>query len=218
MSDEIKFTTPKGLFGFPCSIDEPDALFADDNNPNDLGDYKCRVVLPADDADTIAFQSYLQEIFDRHVEEMKARHDKKKIKVEPESLPWSEELDEEDEPTGNLVFRTKQAALIVSKKTGKKYHKTIKVFRPDGSVTKSGEEDCPRIGPRTLGQASGEVYLWYNSSKGAGMTLRLKAVKVHELVEKTDFGGSNNQEDYGFDASGEEDFSSSSSGSDGGDF
>ena len=167
------FTTPIGSLAFPTFIDEPDATFADETDANDLGDYKARIRLKKGEPSTEEFIAKLQGIFDQHVEETKARQNKKKLKMSDENLPWADEVDREtDEETGYVVFRTKLKARV-TKKAGGFFDQRPKVYSLENELL----SEVPRIGPGSEVRLAGEILCWYNPGKGVGMSLWCQGVQ-----------------------------------------
>lgn len=184
------FTSPVATLGWPCAIDVPDAAFADDKNPNDLGEYKARLVMPKDSPECKKFLAEIEAIYEQGYQEACTVNNKKSLKTDDDySRPWDEEKDREtDEPTGNMVFRFRLGARV-EKKDKTFFDQRPKVFDSDLKLMSK----VPPIGPGSKVQIAGQAHCWYTSK--FGMTLWLEAVKLVELVEKTN---GRSATDYGF--------------------
>jgi len=202
MQNQPRFTSPVGVLGFPSAIHEPDSKFADDTDPNDLGDYKARLYLEGEDAK--AFEKTLADIWEEFYAEALKESGKKSLKVDPDLLPCFEEVDDDDEPTGRLGFRFKLKARV-KKRDGTYFDQRPKVFDTSNQLIR----EVPNIGVGSQVKIAGRCKLWRNPSK-IGMTLWLEGVQLHKLVE----GGQGSTADtFGFtgEANG---FTDESSGSD----
>jgi len=202
MQSQPRFTSPVGVLGFPSAIHEPDSKFADDTDPNDLGDYKARLYLEGEDAK--AFEKTLADIWEEFYVEALKESGKKSLKVDPDLLPCFEEVDDDDEPTGRLGFRFKLKARV-KKRDGTYFDQRPKVFDTSNQLIR----EVPNIGVGSQVKIAGRCKLWRNPSK-IGMTLWLEGVQLHKLVE----GGQGSSADtFGFtgEANG---FTDESSGSD----
>jgi len=202
MQNQPRFTSPVGVLGFPSAIHEPDSKFADDTDPNDLGDYKARLYLEGEDAK--AFEKTLADIWEEFYAEALKESGKKSLKVDPDLLPCFEEVDDNDEPTGRLGFRFKLKARV-KKRDGTYFDQRPKVFDTSNQLIR----EVPNIGVGSQVKIAGRCKLWRNPSK-IGMTLWLEGVQLHKLVE----GGQGSSADtFGFtgEANG---FTDESSGSD----
>jgi len=202
MQNQPRFTSPVGVLGFPSAIHEPDSKFADDTDPNDLGDYKARLYLEGEDAK--AFEKTLADIWEEFYAEALKESGKKSLKVDPDLLPCFEEVNDDDEPTGRLGFRFKLKARV-KKRDGTYFDQRPKVFDTSNQLIR----EVPNIGVGSQVKIAGRCKLWRNPSK-IGMTLWLEGVQLHKLVE----GGQGSSADtFGFtgEANG---FTDESSGSD----
>lgn len=92
-----KFNTPVGVASYP-HLSKPDTKF------NDEGDYKCDVIL--DPKDAVELVAYLEEVRDAYVKTVKVPK-KAKLVVAP---VFRKELDDTEEPTGNIIIATKLRA------------------------------------------------------------------------------------------------------------
>lgn len=181
------YTTPVGTLSYPCFIDSPDTNF------DDSGVYKGRILIDPESAKGAEFIAQLESAFDRHIEELKVKLGKKKIKIDSENRPWGPELDREtDEETGMIEVRTKLNARVEPKGC-EAWDQKPKVFNRSGEPY---TDDCPRIGAGSVAQLGGKIHLWHNSAKGGGMTLWLEGVMLKTLVEKS--GTASTADEFGF--------------------
>ena len=222
-SQRIKFTSPKGTFGFPCAISEADTHFADSSNPDDKGDYKARLLLPEGSSEAVEFQRKLEMIFADHVKESCQRMGKKICKTDLEFIEntdFHEAVAEYVEDFSSKKGKSPNRLPLEEDnvpwgwETDKEGELTGKVmFRAKLKarvVPKNGKEpfdqrpkvfnasnvllsEVPSIGTGTIGILAGQVALWATSK--IGMTLWLEAVKVLELVEGQ---GGQTADGYGF--------------------
>jgi hypothetical protein len=163
--------TPFGeLVGYPW-INKPDAKFSPENPV-----YKADVAIDAAEADVLVdkLEGLTQEAFANHIDDMPPA----KAKQWTIYRPWEDEVDEETgEPTGRIVFRTKQNSVL----------KTL-----------SGETKEIKVGIRSAADKPMSASVWagsiarlmfstrpieMSSSKQFGLRLDLAMVQVRELAE-----------------------------------
>lgn len=183
-------TSPAGIAGWTC-INKPSTKFKPD------GEYSIKLLLPPDLAGP------LLEKFKTAAEEAKAefmKKDAKKANLIAKfdlSVPGSDELDADSNPTGNTAFQFKQTALIKPKDTKKDpFEVKIGIFDAKGKPLPS--EVIVGRGSRVK-VAYEVIPFCMAATKKVGVSLRLKAVQVLELVK---YSGGGSADDYGF---GEED-------------
>jgi hypothetical protein len=177
MQSHPRFTSPLGVLGFPSAIHAPDSKYADDTDPNDLGDFKARLFLEGDDAQ--AFKQHLEGVWTEFYQSELKDSGKKSLKIDPDLLPWFEEKDDDDEPTGRMGFRFKMKARV-KKRDGTYFDQRPKVFDTSNQLIRA--EEMPNIGLGSQVKIAGRCRLWRNPSK-MGMTLWLEGVQLHKLVE-----------------------------------
>ena len=196
MSDKKKYprlVTPKGTFAFP-KLRTPDTKFKKE------GEYSVKLVLDKKSADELIKK--IQPHFDAAVKAGQEEYDGLK-KVVKDKNPFktvdyfTPEYDDDDEPTGNIVFSFKMTASGEYKngpKKGQKWTRKPALFDAKGKPLPTKVE--PWGG--TVGKVSFEVVPFFTVGVGAGVSLRLQAVQVIDLIQ----GGERGAKDYGF---GEED-------------
>jgi len=160
-NDNIKYTTPVGTFLYPRLI-TPDTKFNAD------GVYSCKLAIPADDA------KELIGLIETEV--------KKQGKIKP--IKKNNEMNWADPPhttrdDGEVVFSTKQIA-HVTLPDGKSFDPVVLLF----------DAHKERIDPTTVNPWTGtrgklrvELIPYSIALTGVGVSLRLKAAQILELVE-----------------------------------
>lgn len=177
MNKNARWTTPAGIAVWP-KIAEPSTTFDAD------GVYECGLRYVGDDAAKV--KQVLKQ-FAKEGYELKCRElGKQKLKVGP--LPLVEEDD------ASVVLKTKLKAKI-TRKDGSTFTQRPAVFDARGHLIKA--EQIPRIGGGSVLKASVEVFPFFNTLTGFGLSLRLKAVQVIKLVE---FNGVGDAKSLGFTA------------------
>lgn len=158
-----RYVTPAGIAGYAYLL-KPDTKF----NPD--GEYKVKLQIAAgDDANKLV--SFLDEQFELAVKKAKEENTGKKIK--DADAPY-----QVDEDTGNVTVNFKLKAKVTPK-NGDAFEQRPAVLdaklKPIPANTKIGNGSKIKI--------SYEVVPFFTALIGAGITLRLKAVQVLELVE-----------------------------------
>lgn len=178
-------TTPVGIAVYP-HLTKPDTKF----DPN--GDFHCKLkYTPGDDEwDSLIEQleTTLQEFADQYITE------------NPKAKKWTinpvckEEEDDEGDETGDFFLNFKQKAGGITK-AGKKWSiDRIPMFDTKGQPIPDGTE----VWGGSKMRVSFDVLTYaMPATKNIGLSLRLKAVQIIELVQGGSGGGS--AEGYGFD-------------------
>ena len=178
-----QLVTPKGIALYP-RINKPDTKFNKD------GVFSLKLKVSEKDPETVKFLAKLKEI-EKDAYPKECEKQKKKNLKRGES-PIKVEKDDNDEPTGNLIISTKQNAKIKAA-DGSTIDMRVAVFD-------AKQQPIPpsiKVGGGSVCRAAIEVAPYYTATAGFGLTLRLKAVQVIELVEYT---GERSADSYGFDA------------------
>lgn len=185
------FVTPAGTFVWP-RLGEPDTKF------KDAGEYSLKLRMSAEDAQPLIDR--LEPLFEAAVEEGRQAFanlpiaNRKKLKELTINPFFSPDYDEDENETGDVLFKFVMTASGTNKKTGKPWSRKPGVFDAkrrvmDGSLVWGG----------TIGKVSFTTGPYFVAGQGAcGLSLRLDAVQVLDLVS----GGERSGEAYGF---GEED-------------
>lgn len=175
--------TPAGTAIYP-HLTNPDTRFVPE------GQYQVKLRIPSEEAQALIAD--LDKAFADAQEVAKEKNPGKKIKEA--TKPYVMEEDDEGNDTGNVVVSFKCKAQITDKK-GNTRANSPKIFDSKNQEFPKDEEIW---GGSTLRVAFNAIP-YYTAMAGAGVSLRLKAVQVIELVSG---GGGSSGASYGF---GEED-------------
>lgn len=173
-----RFVTPTGVAQYP-HLTKPDTKF----NPD--GEYKVSLEIDAKAAEEIV--SFLDEQFEEAVASAKKENAGKKIKEG--DVPYSV-----NEENGKVTVRFKLKAKVTPKK-GEPWDQKVAIFDAKGQPIVGDI----KIGGGTKMKVSYEVVPYYTAIAGAGISLRVRAVQIIELVE---YGSGAQAGSFGF---GEED-------------
>lgn len=169
-----RYTSPKGIAQYPWVIDA-DTKFDKD------GQYHLQLDVNKDDARDMIVN--LSKILNESLEEFQKEKGKKL-----NAVPFFEETDD-----GKVQFKFKQKK-IISRKDGTRLEIKIPIFDAKGTP-------CSRdikLGTGSTVKVSYSVMPYFNPTvKGVGLSLRLVAVQVINLVE---YGSGGSAESYGFDS------------------
>lgn len=187
-----KHTTPKGIAKYPW-LSKPDTQF------NPTGVYKVSLLIPQAEA------RGLIEILDTAAGEAlaaaKANAKSPAIAKQIQLAPsYHIEVDDAGEETGNIEFRFKQNAVVTFKDGTTKEMKPF-IFDAQGKQM----QVCPNVYGGSILRVNFTPAPYYNaSSRSAGISLRINAVQIVELVTG---GGSASGfgfgvEEEGFDSTG----------------
>lgn len=169
-----RYTTPAGIAQYPY-LTKPDTKF----NPD--GEYKISVEIPGAAAQDIV--TFLDEQFAASVAKAKKENPGKKIKEG--DVPYSVNDD-----TGKVTVRFKLKAKVTPKQ-GDPFEQRPVLFDAKGKPIGADA----KIGGGSKVKVAYELIPYYTAIAGAGISLRLKAVQVIDLVE---FSGGASSEAYGF--------------------
>lgn len=195
-----KFMSPKGVFVFP-KLNAPDTKFKAE------GEYSVKLRLEQEDAE--AFRAKYDEVYAEGKEatlaELKqklaeATDGKEKAKIKKSiadfkesAVPFEDVVDDDGEPTGEVLVKIKMKASYTDKKTGKVKNLKPDVFDAAGKQLKV----VPEIWTGTVGYVAGDFNVWFNAKNEFGVSLRLGGVQIIELASA---GGGRNASAYGFGA------------------
>jgi hypothetical protein len=169
-----RYTTPAGIAQYPY-LTKPDTKF----NPD--GEYKISVEIPGAAAQDIV--TFLDEQFEASV--AKAKKDNPGKKIKEGDVPYSVNDD-----TGKVTVRFKLKAKVTPK-MGDPFEQRPALFDAKGKPIGTDA----KIGGGSKVKVAYEMVPYYTAIAGAGISLRLKAVQVIDLVE---FSGGASSEAYGF--------------------
>lgn len=168
----IRYTSPKGTAKYPWLVDA-DTQFVKD------GQYHVQLEVSQDNA--VGIIEKLTAVLDEAYTNLCREKGKKLNKV-----PFFEETD-----GGNVVFKFKQNK-IIKRKDGTTIEVKIPLFDSKGKPI----TDRPKVGNGSVIKTSFTVMPYFNQiNKGVGLSLRLVAVQIIDLVEYN----SGNAESYGFE-------------------
>lgn len=162
--------SPAGLAQYP-RLTKPDTKFKAD------GEYKVTLILLGAEAQA------LTDLIDAAMQEslVQARRDNptkaKSIKAATDK-PYKAVTDDEGNDTGEIRFNFKMAAKVTSRTTGQSWEQKPDLFDAKGKVLIN-----PKIGGGSKVKVAFELYPFYTALIGAGVSLRLRAVQVIDLVE-----------------------------------
>lgn len=179
-----RITTPLGTASYPSlNPDNPDTRF------NELGEYKVKLSVPAEDA-----KDFIKEVKAFHAEAKEFfKKENKKQKLKVCDLPITAELDDEGEPTGNVLLNCKLKAKGL-KKDGSTYTNKLVLF---GSDLKPFKPEGLISGGTTMKVAL-NLFPWYTPMLGCGVSFKIDAVQIIDLVEYS--GKPTTPEGFGFEA------------------
>ena len=172
-----KIVTPVGVSQF-CWLNVPDTKF------DETGHYKTNLIVNAKEGQAIV--KSINEEVKKAVTIGAEKSNGKEVKKA--NLPFEEEY-VEGKPTGNLIFKFKTKAKIMTK-DGKVIPNKVAIFDSQGKPMTdisiwSGSEM----------KVSAELIPYFTAMAGAGVSLRLRAVQITKLVE----GVNANSAGHGFD-------------------
>ena len=183
------FTTPVGIAVWP-KLNSPDTKF------NAAGQFLTKLQLSAEEAQPLIdkYEKELNAFFESEKEELMQGDGKAKAKAKALKLasdkPYKAEFDDEGEETGNILFNIKMP------------HKIVREGKPDlllyPDIFDSNSKllkNPPQIWGGSKLVIAGQMRP-FNTNIGVGMSLRLQAVQIIELVS----GASKGASGYGFGA------------------
>ncbi|AJT60822.1 putative ssDNA binding protein [Ralstonia phage phiITL-1] len=172
------------VFGF-VNVTKPDTKYKAE------GEYKIRVKVPKEAAQGLyeelaaLAEAKLEQTIQRAKKDPKFKASLKGKAPKAADLPFYE--DEED---GTYVFTFKSKASFTSKKPGSEgetINRTIPIWQGNKRLK---PEEVPKFGEGSTVKVSFVAADFFTAAVGAGITLRLEAVKLIKAVEYTG-GGSN---------------------------
>lgn len=161
------FTTAKGIAYYPY-ISAPDTKF------DEQGHYKVNLCLSEEDA-----QPVIELIKQSVVEGIKAlKKDKPNMEIKQAPLPFSKEVDEDGNPTGNVIIKFKSKA----------------AYKPAVFDSKGNMMTNSNIYGGSEIKVNGSCAFFHTAMIGAGVSIRLRAVQVIQYVE-----GASGANKFGFE-------------------
>ena len=180
-----RMTTCRGMLVYP-HLTEPDCKFV---KPN--GEYHTKFAVDAEDKTTVSMVEELEGILDAYIEENPDKLSKAKLKKAGRADLYEEEVDDEGEETGRIIFKFKLKAVVETKT--KTWEQKPRLFDGQGEPIKG--DINPWTG--TEGKISSEIFPYYmETTKQFGLSLRCNAVQILLLVT----GEGKSAKDFGFGA------------------
>lgn len=202
-----KFVTPKGVAVYP-RLSEPDTKF----KPN--GEFSCKVRLAAEESAVFIakIDEVIQTLCDETTAELLAdANPKTKGKsivsaknLKRASLPYKACVDDMGVETGEFEFNTKMNHKIVKRSNNETILLYPKIF--DASTPPKAIPYGTQVWGGSIVKVAGELNPFYVQAIGVGVSLRMTAVQIIELVQGNGggdgfgFGG----EEGGYVTTGEE--------------
>ena len=177
--------SPAGTAQYP-RLTTPDTKFKAD------GEYKVTLVLPG--AEAAPLIDLIDKAMDESLTKARMENPKKAKSIKAATdKPYKAVTDDEGNDTGDVKFNFKMAAKVTSKKTGQSWEQ-----KPALVDAKLNKLVNPKIGGGSKVKVKFELYLFYTALVGAGVSLRMLAVQVLDLVEysRNDAAGFDSEDGY----------------------
>lgn len=193
--DYQTITTPRGVLIYP-HLTEADTKFV---KPD--GEYHTKFALEADSNEANSLIAELEAEMARYIDENPDGLTKAKLKKASTNDLYEEEVDDEGEETGRIIFKFKLKAKVKTKT--KEWDQQPRLF--DGALNPIPEGVNPWTGSE--GKISSEIFPYYmETTKAFGLSLRCNAVQILKLVagqgkSGKDFGFGEEEDSYETDAS-----------------
>lgn len=192
------FMTPKGVFVFP-KLNAPDTKFKAE------GEYSTKLRLEESAAADFRakYDAFYAQAKEATLAELKqklteATDGKEKAKLKKSisefketAAPFEDVVDDDGDPTGEVLVKIKMKASYTDKKTGKVKNLKPDIFDAAGKQLKA----VPEIWSGTEGYVAGDFNAWFNAKNEFGVSLRLGGVQIIKLASK---GGARDAAAYGF--------------------
>jgi hypothetical protein len=183
MSTKKKFktyTSPVGVAKFAW-LTKADTKFNAD------GEYRTEVLLDPADAEGLieAIDAAIEVQKDLVIEDLKAKGKKgKALNIKMSNAPYKDDEDAEGNDTGLISFRFKMKAKVTSKQG------EVIIMSPAIFDSQNAPMSNTPIFSGSKIQVAYQIFPFYTAMAGCGVSLRLKAVRVHELVSANQDGSS----------------------------
>lgn len=174
------FTTPAGSAGY-LYLSVPDTKFKED------GEFRAQITLDAKHAAKI--EALVEAELEKSVAKAKSENAGKRIKQADSPVRTNDD--------GSITLNTKCPAFVTSKKTQERFSLRPTVF--DGAGNRLNNDEL-KAGQGSTIRVSIEIRPYFTALVGAGVSLRVRAVQILELVE---FGGGGSASNHGFDTDGD---------------
>jgi hypothetical protein len=174
VSQNRYFITPKGVAFYP-RLNEPDTRFRED------GEYSVKLLVKKDEAQNLCLR--IDNWMRRSVEKAEKKGASSPITLA--NPPYQDFVVPDTEIKPGLIQFSFKTGATRGKRNGRKQQVAVPIFDSQG---KSVSRDIPVCGGSIL-KVSFSPYLFYLPSIGAGVSLRLGAVQIIELVKEVPFDG-----------------------------
>ena len=155
-------TTETGVALYPW-LTKPDTKYSEE------GEYKVNLILSKENAAPI-IKTIVGVFEDNYKEQLKIQKKETLVKASP---PFSEELDDNGKPTGNIIFKFKSKA----------------AYKPAIFDAKGNPLIDPPIWGGSEIKVNAVLYPYHSPMNGAGVSLKIRAVQVIALVEGSEGAG-----------------------------
>lgn len=162
MSEANNYVSEVGIAIYP-HLNKPDVRF------NENGEYKVNLEIP--EAKAKVMINAIEKAIEKSISEAEAEVKGKKVKVAPK--PYSVE-------NGKAIFKFKMKATGINRKTKENFSQRPLIF--DAKKNPIEPSSC-QIWGGTKMKVAFQIGGYYTGLIGAGVSLRLKAVQILELVE-----------------------------------
>lgn len=174
--------SPMGVAIFPY-LSKPDTKFKEE------GEYRVKLRLSADDAAPLIKLVDAEMAVAKKTDKLLEAKKKNPKATIPENTPYKDSLDDQGEETGDIEFTFGATASGVSKKTGKKWERTLNLFDAKRKPFKGDVWSGSKI---KVAFTVGSYFI--NAKVGYGVKLYLESAQIIELVQ----GGNRSADSYGF--------------------
>lgn len=174
---KVILTSPAGIAVYPW-LNKPDTKFKAE------GEYLVKLKLPADESNILIEQ--IEAGMAASLKDAQEKNPKKKIKTA--TLPYKEDVDDNGDDTGNLLFNFKMKASFTNK-AGETITMSPALYDKYGKPITDVVYGGSRI------KVAYVIEPYYTATVGAGVSLKMYAVQVLELRT----GGQKSAAGYGFD-------------------
>lgn len=181
--------TPVGVAVYP-HLNKPDTKFDTETG----GKYRVKLSIPAKECG--AFIKEIDKVYEQNIVKEAEARDQDVEDIRRANKPYTEEK-VDGKKTGNILISFSMKAKGKAK-DGTEWEQRPQFF--DGSGNNMPHDKLPQIGGGTKMCINCTLAPWFVGSQGAGVTLRINAIQIIELVE---YGGNKSANDFGFDTSGE---------------
>lgn len=185
---EVEIITPVGISMFNY-LESPDFEY------NKNGDYKTRLFFDPEAEGVKEMTDVMDELVEKALPyflDQATTVKAKKAVVLSENTPYYNETDDNDEETGRIYINAKSIASGVTKE-GEKWKRQVAIYDANGD--RVAKDTKLNIGNGTTMALSLTLRAYFNKQSGVGISLRLEAVQIIELVEYT---GGKTAEQIGF--------------------